>query len=118
MNEKLIEIFNLYKNLRSAQKIVSEIIALDHYVYNYDEQTSIALIDHVVKNYRSELKLVFSLRNENKIVVENDATLYDNKDDEEINSDVEYVRDSLIIIGAVKTGIRSTFREVVDEVYG
>lgn len=117
MNEKLKELFNLYKNLRSAQKIVEEILALDYYVYHYDEERSIALIDHVVKSYKNELKLVFGLRRDNQIIVENDETLYESKDEEDINGDVMYVRDSLIIIGAVKTGIRQSLREVVEEVY-
>ena len=51
-----------------------------------------------------------------KVVVENDDHLYENKDEEEINSDVEYIRDCLIMIGAVKSGIRSTLREVYLEV--
>ena len=37
MNEKLMEIFNRFRYLRSMQVIVDEIITLDHYVYNYVE---------------------------------------------------------------------------------
>ena len=118
MNEKLIELFDLYKNLRSVQKIVNEILTLDYYVYHYDESASIALIDNAIKSYNKEIKLICSLRKDNQVVVENDNTLYDTKDREEINSDVEYIRDSLIIIGAVQSGIRGSLREVIDEVYG
>ena len=118
MNEKIVELFNLYKNLRSMQKIVNEILALDYYVYNYDESSAITLIDHAIKSYNTEIKLICSLRKEGQVVVENDDTLYETKTNEEINSDVEYIRDCLIIIGAVKSGIRGTLREVVDEVYG
>lgn len=117
MNERLLELFNLYKNLRSMQKIVEEIISLDYYVYNYDEGQAISLIDYAIKNYNREIKLICSLRKEGQVVVENDDTLYERKDSVEINSDVEYIRDCLIIIGAVKSGIRGSLREVVDEVY-
>jgi hypothetical protein len=118
MNEKLVELFNLYRNLRSMQKLVNEILALDYYVYNYDEEESIALIDHAIKSYNREIKLICSMRDDQMVVVENDNTIYDDKDSEEINSDAEYIRDCLIIIGAVKSGIRQTFREVVYEVNG
>ena len=118
MNEKLIEIFELYKNLRAMQAIVNEILTLDYYVYHYDEKMSITLIDQAVKKYNQELKLVCSLRKDSQVVVENDDHLYEEKDDEEINSDVEYIRDCLIIIGAVKSGMRSSLQEVVNEVYG
>lgn len=118
MNEKLVELFELYKNLRSAQKIVNEILSLDYYVYNYDEEATIALIDHTIKSYSREMKLVCSLRDENQMVVENDDTLYSTKNSEEINADAEYVRDCLIIIGAVKSGIRQNLEDVVNEIYG
>lgn len=118
MNEKLVELFEFYKNLRSMQKIVNEILALDYYVFHYDEAATIALIDSAIKSYNREIKLICSMRQENKVVIENDETLYERKDEEEINHDAEYIRDCLIIIGAVKSGIRGTLREVVDEVYG
>ena len=119
MNERLVELFNLYRNLRSMQKLVNEILTLDYYVYNYDENESIGLIDHAIKTYNREIKLICSMREDQKmVVVENDDTIYDNKDSEEINSDAEFIRDCLIIVGAVKSGIRETLREVVDEVYG
>lgn len=117
MNEKLIELFDLYKNLRSMQSFVNEILTIDYYVYHYDEEAAIGLIDRAIKNYNREIKLICSMRKDNQVVVENDNTLYENKDSEEINSDAEYIRDCLIIIGAVKSGIRETLREVVDEVY-
>lgn len=118
MNEKLVEIFELYKNLRSMQKIVNEILTLDYYVYNYDEEVTIRLIDSAIKNYNREIKLICSMREDDQVVVENDNTLYENKESEEINQDAEYIRDCLIIIGAVKSGVRQTLRDVVDEVYG
>lgn len=117
MNEKLVELFDLYKNLRSMQKIVNEILTLDYYVYHYDEDASIHLIDSAIKSYNREIKLICSMRKDDQVVVENDNTLYDRKDSVEINSDAEYIRDCLIIIGAVKSGIRESLREVVDEVY-
>jgi len=118
MNEKLIEIFELYKNLRSVQKIVNEILTLDYYVYHYDEEVTIGLIDNAIKSYNREIKLVCSLRQDNQVVVENDNTIYERKDSIEINSDAEYIRDCLIIIGAVKSGIRANLEEVVKEIYG
>ena len=118
MNEKIVELFDLYKNLRSVQKIVNEILTLDYYVYNYDEDATIQLIDSAIKNYNRQIKLICSMRKDDQVVVENDNTLYERKDSVEINSDAEYIRDCLVIIGAVKSGIRQTLREVVEEVYG
>ena len=115
MNERLENLFNLYKNLRSSQTIVNEIVTLDYYVYNFDENESISLIDFCVKKYNREIKLIASLKKD-KVVVDNSPTLYEEKDDEEINSDVEYIRDCLIIIGAVKSGIRANIRETMEEV--
>ena len=117
MNEKLVELFDLYKNLRSMQKLVEEILQLDYYVYHYDESISIGLIDNAIKTYNKEIKLICSLRKDNQVVVENDKTLYESKDSIEINEDVEYIRDCLIIIGAVKSGMRSSLQQVIDEVY-
>ena len=115
MNERLEYLFNLYKNLRSSQNIVNEILTLDYYVYNFDENEAISLIDYCVKKYNREIKLIASLKRD-KVVVDNDPTLYEEKDEEEINSDAEYIRDCLIIIGAVQSGIRSSIRDVMEEI--
>ena len=115
MNERLECLFNLYKNLRSSQNIVNEILTLDYYVYNFDENEAISLIDYCVKKYNREIKLIASLKRD-KVVVDNDPTLYEEKDEEEINSDAEYIRDCLIIIGAVQSGIRASIRDVMEEI--
>lgn len=115
MNERLEYLFNLYKNLRSVQNIVNEILTLDYYVYNFDENEAISLIDYCVKKYNREIKLIASLKRD-KVVVDNDPTLYEEKDEEEINSDAEYIRDCLIIIGAVQSGIRASIRDVMEEI--
>ena len=116
MNSKLEKLFNLYRNLRSVQEIVQEILTLDYYVYKIDLDKSIKLIDFCLTKYNREIKLISGMRRD-KVVVEDDRELYDNKDDEEINSDLEYIRDCVIMIGAVKSGIRSSLREVYLEVY-
>ena len=115
MNERLEYLFNLYKNLRSSQSIVNEILTLDYYVYNFDENEAISLIDYCVKKYNREIKLIASLKRD-KVVVDNDPTLYEEKDEEEINSDAEYIRDCLIIIGTVQSGIRASIRDVMEEI--
>ena len=115
MNERLEYLFNLYKNLRSSQNIINEILTLDYYVYNFDENEAISLIDYCVKKYNREIKLIASLKRD-KVVVDNDPTLYEEKDEEEINSDAEYIRDCLIIIGAVQSGIRASIRDVMEEI--
>jgi len=115
MNEKLENLFNLYKNLRAVQEIVQEILTLDYYVYNFDETEAIRLIDYCLTKYNKEIKLISGVKRD-KVVVENDHHLYETKDEEEVNSDAEYIRDCLIIIGAVKSGIRNSLADVVREV--
>ena len=117
MNERLVEIFNRFKSLRSMQTIVQEILALDYYVYNYVEADAIKLIDFCVTKYGKYIKRIGSLY-QNRVVVEDDPQLYDNKDEEEINSDVQFIRDCLIIIGAVESGIRTSIESVVNEIKG
>lgn len=114
MNAVLENLFNIYRHLRSVNTIVEEILTLDYYVYNFDEETSIRLIDFAVNKYNREIKLIASLKRD-KVVVDNDPGLYEEKDTEEINSDVEYIRDCLIVIGAVKSGIRPDLRTVLEE---
>lgn len=115
MNEKLLRLFNTFKHLRSMQTIVNEICALDYYVYNYNEQEAIVLIDFCITKYGEYIKRIGSLY-KNMVVVENDHQLYENKDEEEINSDVEYIRDCLIVIGAVQSEIRPSIQAVIDEI--
>lgn len=115
MNSRLENIFNLYKNLRSVQEIVNEILTIDYYVYNRDYEQSILLIDEFVTKYNRQIKLISSLRKD-VVVVDNDKTLYQEKDEIEVNSDAEYIRDCLIIIGAIKAGIRSDIRSVMEEI--
>ena len=115
MNEKLESLFDLYKHLRIAQEIVQEILTLDYYVYNFDEQQSISLITFCIDKYNREIKIISGIKRD-KVVVENDEHLYETKDEEEVNSDVEYIRDCLIMIGAVKSGIRTSLVDVVYEV--
>lgn len=115
MNEKLLQLFNYYKNLRSMQTIVEEIVTLDYYVYHFDHEKSIDLIDYCITKYDYEIRRIGSLY-KNKVVVENDPQIYERKDEEEINTDVEYIRDCLIIIGAVRSGIRPSISAVIEEI--
>lgn len=114
MNSVLEKYFNLYKNLKVASEIVNEILVLDHYVYNYDQEQAIECIDFCVKKYNNEIKLIASLKKD-RVVIDNDPQLYEEKDDVEINSDVEYIRDCLIIIGTVRVGFKQNIREVMEE---
>lgn len=117
MNEKLQELFDRFSHLRTMQEIVQEILALDYYVYNYVEEEAIRLIDYAITKYGEYIKRIGSLY-QDKVVVENDPELYEHKDDIEINSDVQFIRDALIIIGAVQSGIRNSIEEVVREIKG
>ena len=116
MNSKLENLFNLYRNLRSAQEIVEEILTIDYYVYHMDTEKSIQLIDFCLTKYNKEIKLISGMKRD-VFVVEDDHHLYESKDEQEVNSDLEYMRDCLIMIGAVRTGIRSSLREVYLEIY-
>ena len=117
MNEVVVELFERFRYLRTMQEIVNEIEILDYYVYNYDEDEAIRCIDFCVSKYGEYIKRIGSLY-QDKVVIENDPELYEKKDEEEINGDVEFIRDCLIIIGAVVSGIRSSIEEVVREVKG
>ena len=99
------------------QVIVDEILTLDYYVYNYVEDEAIRLIDYCVTKYGSQIGRIGSLY-QDKVVIENDPELYEKKDSEEINGDVEFIRDCLIIIGAVESGIRPSIEVVVNEIKG
>ena len=113
---KIEKLFNLYRYLRSAQEIVNEILTLDYYVTNFDEDEAIRAIDFCITKYNKEIKQITGMKRD-KVVIENDHHLYETKDEEEVNSDVEYIRDCLIIIGAVRSGIRRSLQEVVYEIY-
>ena len=117
MNERLAEIFSRFRHFRSMQTLVNEILTLDYYVYNYIEENAIRCIDFCIHKYGEYIKRIGSLY-QNKVVVENDPELYESKDEEEINSDVQFIRDCLIIIGAVQSGIRNSIEEVVREIRG
>lgn len=117
MNKRLQTLFDLFKHLRSMQEIVEEIETLDYYVHNYDEEVAIDLIDFCVTKYDKYIRRIGSLY-QDKVVVDNDPTLYERKDKEEINGDTAFIRDCLIIIGAVQSGIRSSLEEVVKEIKG
>lgn len=117
MNVKLCELFELYRYLRVVQPIVQEILTLDYYVYNFNENTAIDLIDACITKYDKEIRFIGSLY-KNKEVVNNDPHIYETKSSVEINSDVEFIRDCLIMIGAVLSGIRNSLEEVVAEIEG
>ena len=117
MNEILFELFERFKHLRSMQEIVEEIEIMDYYVHNYVEDEAIKCIDFCVSKYGEYIKRIGSLY-QDKVVIENDPHLYEKKDEEEINGDVAFIRDCLIIIGAVQSGIRSSIEEVVREMEG
>lgn len=117
MNEILQELFERFSHLRTMQEIVQEILALDYYVYNYVEDEAIRLIDHCITKYGEYIKRIGSLY-QDRVVVENDPQLYERKDEVEINSDVQFIRDCLIIIGSVQSGMRNSIEEVVREIKG
>ncbi|MBE5758185.1 MAG: hypothetical protein E7345_04630 [Clostridiales bacterium] len=117
MNERLFELFQLYRYLRVVQPIVEEIITLDYYVTNFNENTAIDLLDYCITKYSNEISYIGKLH-ENKVVVEDNPHIYETKSTREINSDVAYVRDCLIMIGAVQSGIRPSLKAVVEEIRG
>jgi len=117
INENLLEIYNRFRHLRTMQTIVQEIETLDYYIYNYEEQEAIKLIDFCITKYGEYIKRIGSLY-QDRVVVEDDPKLYENKDEEEINSDIVFIRDCLIMIGAVQSGIRISLEEVVREIRG
>ena len=117
MNENLEQIYSIFKHLRTMQEIVGEINTLEYYVYNYDEEKSIYLIDFCLTKYGEYIKRIGSLY-QDKVVVQDDPQLYEEKDDQEINSDLDFIRDCLIIIGAVQSGVRPNIETVVNEVKG
>ena len=117
MNERLIEMFERFRYLRTMQEIVNEILTLDFYVYNYVEDEAIRAIDFCVNKYGKYISRIGSLY-QDKFVIENDPQLYEKKDSEDINGDVAFIRDCLIIIGAVKSGIRPNIETVVAEIKG
>ena len=97
------------------QTIVGEILTLDYYVYNYNEDEVIRAIDYCVTKYGETIKRIGSLY-QDKVVIDDNPHLYDEKDDEEINSDLQFIRDCLIIIGAVESGIRPNIETVINEI--
>ena len=115
MNEKLAEFFNTFRYLRSMQEIVNEILTLDYYVTNFNEKEAISYLDFCISKYAKQIKRIGSLY-KNMVVIENDTEIYDTKSSEEINSDCEYVRDCLIIIGTVEAGIRPNLQTVIAEI--
>ena len=117
INERLLEIYNRFRHLRTMQTIVQEIEALDYYVYNYEESSAIKLIDFCITKYGEYIKRIGSLY-QDRVVIEDDPQLYERKDEEEINSDTMFIRDCLIIIGAVQSGIRPSLESVVREIRG
>ena len=117
MNQYLNELYCRFKHLRTMQEIVEEIEILDNLAENYDEDDAIVAIDHCVKKYDNYISRIGSLY-QSKVVVHNDAELYDDKDDVEIHGDVEFIRDCLVIIGAVLSGIRPSLEYVVKEMRG
>lgn len=114
MNEKLLEFFNAFRHLRSMQTIVNEILTLDYYVDNFDEEEAIVYLNFCITKYNYQIKRIGSLY-QDKVVIEDDVEVYDKKTSEEINSDCEYVRDCLIIIGTVESGIRPNLQSVIKE---
>lgn len=117
MNEKLLALFHTFEHLRVVETLVKEIIQMDKYVYNFVEDEAITLIDHYLTKYNKEIKEIAHIY-QNKVVIEDDPDIYETKNSEEVNADAAYIRDCLIIIGAVKSGIRQNYEQVIDEIEG
>lgn len=100
------------------QDIVDEILILDKLVSNYVEEDAIVAIDYCITKYGEYIKRIGNITRPKVEVIEDDPELYDTKDDVEINSDVVYIRNCLIIIGAVLSGIRPSFESVIREING
>ena len=115
MRDNFLKIFNLYKHLRTMQTIVEEINTLDYFVYNFDEENAINLIDFCITKYGDYIKRIGSLY-QNKVVIEDNPHIYEEKDEIEINEDVEYIQECLVIIGAVESGIRPSIQAVIKEI--
>lgn len=99
------------------QEIVEEIEVLCALVDNYNEDDAIIAIDHCVSKYDKQIAIIGSLY-QNKVVVQNDKELYDNKDDDEIHGDLEFIRDCLVVIGIVQSGMRPSLDYVIKEMRG
>ena len=115
MDEKLSEFFNTFRYLRSMQEIVEEILALDYYAHNFNQEEAIACLDFCINKYDRQIRRIGSLYKD--MVVVDDATeIYNEKTKEDVSSDCEYIRDCLIIIGTVDAGIRPDIQTVIKEI--
>lgn len=117
MNDRLLKLFHYFEHLKVVETLVSEIVQMDYYVYNFVEDEAIALIDYFLTKYNKEIKEIAKLYKDT-VVIEDDPDVYESKDSEEVNSDAEYIRDCLIIIAAVKSGLRQSYKQVIDEIEG
>ena len=113
-------IFNYYNSirfLRSVQGIVAEIVEVDNALTDFNEETAVAVLDYYITKYEVELDRIGQVFSK-VAVVKNDKDIYKGKDNNQLKKDLEYVRDCMIVIAIVKSGMFCSLESALVQLIG
>lgn len=109
-NNIILDYFNKIKHLRVAQSYLNDIAIINYTLLNFSYASAHETINYIANRYKNDLNTIGRMLtgvmvfNENEIAPKTEEDLYD---------DLLYVRDCVIISGAVHCGVENTIHSAI-----
>lgn len=97
-------------HLRSANSYVQDILIINDVLNNFSYGQANATISYIALKYRKDLNTIGRMLTGVMVLDQKDVGL---KDEEDLYEDLLYLRDCVVVFGAVHTGIENTIHSAV-----
>lgn len=102
--------YNILKHLRVATPFLEDINSIDYELNNFDTNRATDLIDYLAKKHRNDFTIIG--KNLSGILIVKQTELPEKTDDDLI-SDLNYIRNCIIISAAVHCGLEDTLQSAM-----
>ena len=105
--------YRKFCHLRLAQNIVHDVNSINMALYNFHGRTAINLISTLALKYENELNKIAFYLSGRPVIKGEMSILYGEHSLDNIEEDLYYLKDCLIIIGAVRFGVVKDIEEAL-----
>jgi len=108
MNEKaLARYYNFFKNLRVTQDATADIDFINSELIGFERESAVLVCSELALKYELCINRIGNLIS--GLTVIKDMALYKQKTDKDIFTDLEYVRNCIVVYATVKSGLEPDY---------
>ena len=105
--------YKKFCHLRIAQPIISDINSIDKVLYDFHSKTAINLISRLTLKYENDLNKIAFYLSGRPVVKGEMNILYKEHTIENLEDDLYYLKDCLIVIGSVRFGVVKSIEDAL-----